>query len=194
VCGLWGEGMSFGARYRSPTRRRGNAVLRSSRSGMRLPKSRKRCLRWPSFGPGRLPRSGEVFWCVKANLLTLHSSPWSTSAAPFPPQAWSLDKGHGRIEQRRLWCEPTQLLDRARSHWAIENGQHYRRDRTQLEDRCPVRETNTAWVLSLFRSLTIFRFVAQPGPPTGQDSLPDSERKNHRNPSALIHRFMRPST
>jgi len=37
-----------------------------------------------------------------------------------------------------LWpheASPEQLLDLARSHWAIENGQHYRRDRTQLEDR-----------------------------------------------------------
>jgi hypothetical protein len=96
-----------------------------------------------------------------------------------------------------LWpqeASPGQLLDLARSHWVIENGQHYRRDRTQLEDRCPVRETNTAWVLSLFRSLTIFLFVAQRGLPTGQDSLPDYERKNHRNPSALIRRFMRPPT
>ena len=107
---------------------------------------------------------------------------------PFPPQASTLDKDHGRIETRQIWCAPTdpktiglagvaqvvrihchtqevrqgkvikktddtrfalttywpqeadpdRLLQLARSHWSIENGQHYRRDRTQDEDaaRC----------------------------------------------------------
>ena len=130
---------------------------------------------------------------------------------PFPPQASTLDKDHGRIETRQIWCAPTdpktiglagvaqvvrihchtqevrqgkviketddtrfalttywpqeadpdRLLQLARSHWSIENGQHYRRDRTQDEDRCPVRETTTARTLSLFRSLAIFLFKRQ---------------------------------
>jgi predicted transposase YbfD/YdcC len=39
---------------------------------------------------------------------------------------------------------PEALLQLARGHWSIENGQHYRRDRTQDEDRCPVRDTTAA--------------------------------------------------
>jgi len=54
-----------------------------------------------------------------------------------------------------------QMLELAREHWSIENGQHYRRDRTQDEDRCPVRDTTAARNLSLFRSLAIFLFQAQ---------------------------------
>src|SRR5262249_40423734 len=53
------------------------------------------------------------------------------------------------------------LLQLARDHWSIENGQHYRRDRTQDEDRCPVRDTTTARNLCLFRSLAIFLFEQQ---------------------------------
>jgi predicted transposase YbfD/YdcC len=33
-------------------------------------------------------------------------------------------------------ASPKRLLKLLRAHWTIENGQHYRRDRTQDEDRC----------------------------------------------------------
>jgi len=84
---------------------------------------------------------------------------------------------------------PQQLLDLARSHWSIENGQHYRRDRTQDEDRCPVRDCTTARNLSLFRSLSIFLFLAQTRRHGGQRSLPDFQAHIHRQPWGLIRRF-----
>jgi len=86
-------------------------------------------------------------------------------------------------------ADPERLLELARDHWSIENGQHYRRDRTQDEDRCPVRDTTTARNLSLFRSLAIFLFKAQAGAKGGQLSLPDFERHVHRKPWGLIHRL-----
>jgi predicted transposase YbfD/YdcC len=86
---------------------------------------------------------------------------------------------------------PQRLLELARDHWSIENGQHYRRDRTQDEDRCPVRETTAARNLSLFRSLAIFLFKLQaPGKGTPK-SLPDFQRHVHRKPGGLIRRFTR---
>ena len=85
-----------------------------------------------------------------------------------------------------------QLLELAREHWSIENGQHYRRDRTQDEDRCPVRDTTAARNLSLFRSLAIFLFQAQAQGQDGQKSLPDFERHVHRKPWGLIRRFTQP--
>jgi predicted transposase YbfD/YdcC len=150
-----------------------------------------------------------------------------------------VDKDHGRIETRQLWCAPTdpktmglagvaqvarihchtQIVRRgkviketddtrfavtsywpqeagpdrlqalARSHWSIENGQHYRRDRTQDEDRCPVQETTTARNLSLFRSLAIFLFERQAQSKGAKKSLPDFERHLHRKPWGLIRRF-----
>lgn len=150
-----------------------------------------------------------------------------------------MDKDHGRIETRELWCVPTdpktmglagvaqvvrlhchaqvvrqgqviketddtrfavttywsaeagpdRLLAIGRDHWSIENGQHYRRDRTQDEDRCPVRDTLAARNLSLFRSLAIFLFQQQAGKKGGKKSLPDFERHVHRQPWGLICRF-----
>jgi predicted transposase YbfD/YdcC len=92
-----------------------------------------------------------------------------------------------------LWADeanPNQLLQWARVHWSIENGQHFRRDRTQDEDRCTVRETVTARNLSLFRSLAIFLHEQQRRGKRGKKSLPDYERKILRAPSPLIRRFM----
>jgi predicted transposase YbfD/YdcC len=86
-------------------------------------------------------------------------------------------------------ASPHRLLQLARDHWSIENGQHYRRDRTQDEDRCPVRDTTAARTLSLFRSLAIFLFKAQSRAKGGQLSLPDFERHVHRKPWGLIRRF-----
>jgi len=149
-----------------------------------------------------------------------------------------VDKGHGRIETRQVWCTatdpkemglagvaqvvrlhghvqelrggqvvketddtrfavtsyqpqeagPERLLTIGRAHWSIENGQHYRRDRTQDEDRCPVRETTAARNLSLFRSLAIFLFKSQAQRKDGKKSLPDFEKHVHRKPGALIRR------
>jgi hypothetical protein len=90
------------------------------------------------------------------------------------------------------WSEEAsaqQLLELARDHWSIENGQFYRRDRTQDEDRCPVRDTTAARSLSLFRSLAIFLFKLQSNAKGAKKSLPDFERHVHRRPWGLIRRF-----
>jgi predicted transposase YbfD/YdcC len=97
-----------------------------------------------------------------------------------------------RFALTSYWPEetsPEALLELARDHWSIENGQHYRRDRTQDEDRCSVRDTTAGRNLSLFRSLAIFLFKMQSRPKGGKKSLPDFERHVHRKPWGLIRRF-----
>lgn len=84
---------------------------------------------------------------------------------------------------------PQAALQLARDHWSIENGQFYRRDRTQDEDRCPVRDTTAARNLSLFRSLAIFLFRQQAKAKRGPESLPDFEAHVHRKPWGLIRRL-----
>ena len=84
---------------------------------------------------------------------------------------------------------PDALLELVRDHWTIENGQHHRRDRTQDEDRCTVRNPNSARILSLFRSLAIFLYEDQRHKRRGKESLPDFERENCRHPGGLIRRF-----
>jgi predicted transposase YbfD/YdcC len=88
-------------------------------------------------------------------------------------------------------ANPHHLLVLARAHWSIENGQYYRRDRTQDEDRCPVRNTTAARNLCLFRSLAILLFKRQANSRGGKKSLPDYERHVHRHPWGLICRFTR---
>ena len=51
------------------------------------------------------------------------------------------------------------LLEVARAQWSIENGNHYVRDRSYDEDRCQVREPNSAQILATLRSLA--RFLAR---------------------------------
>lgn len=53
------------------------------------------------------------------------------------------------------------LLEVARGQWSIENGNHYVRDRSYDEDRCQVREPNSAHILATLRSLA--RFLAKQG-------------------------------
>ena len=89
-------------------------------------------------------------------------------------------------------ADPDRLLELGRGHWSIENGQYYRRDRTQDEDRCPVQETTTARNLSVFRSLAIFLFKRQTQSKNGKKSLPDFEHHVHRKPWGLIRRFTQP--
>jgi predicted transposase YbfD/YdcC len=51
------------------------------------------------------------------------------------------------------------LLEVARGQWGIENGNHYVRDRSYDEDRCQVRDPNSAQILATLRSLA--RFLAK---------------------------------
>lgn len=97
-----------------------------------------------------------------------------------------------RFATTTFWPEeaaPDRLLEIGREHWSIENGQHYRRDRTQDEDRCPVGDTFAARNLSLFRSLAIFLLKQQAGKKNGKKSLPDFQRHVHRKPWGLICRL-----
>jgi len=49
-----------------------------------------------------------------------------------------------------------QLLELTRGQWSIENGNHYVRDRSYDEDRCQVRDPNSAQILATLRSLARF--------------------------------------
>jgi predicted transposase YbfD/YdcC len=84
-----------------------------------------------------------------------------------------------------------ELFDALRGHWSIENRQHYRRDRTQDEDRCGMRNSRSAQNLSLFRTLAIFLFEEQRGRKGAARSLPLYENRVMRRPRTLIDRFMK---
>lgn len=94
-----------------------------------------------------------------------------------------------------LWTDeaiPQQLLELVRGYWAIETKQHYRRDHTQREDHCLVRNPVTARNLSLMRSAAIFLYEHQRASRGAKQSLPDWQRKNIRHPNPLIQRLVLP--
>lgn len=70
------------------------------------------------------------------------------------------------------------LLEVARGQWSIENGNHYVRDRSYDEDRCQVRDPNSAQILATLRSLA--RFLAKQGAHrprgTAQQTTPSMNR------------------
>lgn len=83
-------------------------------------------------------------------------------------------------------ASPEQLLEWVREYWWIEDKQHYRRDHTQREDHCQVRNTVAARNLSILSSGAIFLFEHQRSGRGAKRSLPDWQRKNIRHPNALI--------
>ena len=50
---------------------------------------------------------------------------------------------------------PQRLLELVRGHWSIENGSHYVRDVTFLEDRSRLRTGNAPQILAALRNLAI---------------------------------------
>jgi hypothetical protein len=101
----------------------------------------------------------------------------------------SREAGHALSSLWEDEATPRQIFDLVRSHWSIENRQHYRRDRTQDEDRCGTHDDSSAQNLSLFRTLAIFLFEQQRAGRGAADSLPLYEKRNMRRPRTLIDRF-----
>ena len=72
-----------------------------------------------------------------------------------------LDILKDRAETGLKTVDEAMLGEIARGQWSIENGNHYVRDRSYDEDRCQVRDPNSAQILATLRSLA--RFLAKQG-------------------------------
>lgn len=170
----------------------------------------------------------DYLWMVKENQKQMYqdiqtlfepqpSRPgWSAPPTDFR-SASSIDKGHGRVEKRRitvssllasysqwpaLWqvfqierertnalgetqrevhygitslstaqASPKRLLQLVRDHWGIENGLHYRRDRTFDEDRSQLRMGHAPHLLAWLNNTAIGLFRRQ-----GETNLPHAQR------------------
>ncbi len=172
---------------------------------------------------------GDYIWLAKDNQPTLRSDieQWfapETHVKGFSPgvkdfqQARTIDKGHGRHEERTIttssllndyltWpgvaqvfklerrainrttgelrCEvvygltsltaeqatPKRLMGLIRQYWGIENGLHYRRDKSLHEDDIRMRHPSQAQNLAALNNLVIGLLSAQ-----GWSSLPEARR------------------
>ena len=147
--------------------------------------------------------------------------------------ATTIDKGHGRIEQRKLsvssvlrghreWpgleqvfqverqvyevrtkksysethygitslsveqASAEDLLSLVRNHWGIENGLHYRRDRTMKEDACRLRVGQAARVMAILNNVVI-GIVQQ----AGLTNLPAARRTYNAQPQVGLNLLLR---
>lgn len=83
-------------------------------------------------------------------------------------------------------CPPEKLtaeqwLQINRQGWGIENGLHLRLDVTALEDLCRVRTQNAAWVLGMFRRLSISLFA--------EWKLSNPMQTKHKTYTDFLHRL-----
>lgn len=81
-----------------------------------------------------------------------------------------------------------------RSHWAIENGLHYRRDRTYDEDRHQIRNRATAQVLASLRNLAIAarHFLAPSCKRQRSRTLPQMHRRMAAKPQRALALITKP--
>jgi hypothetical protein len=87
-----------------------------------------------------------------------------------------------------------EWLQITRQGWGIENGLHLRLDVTAMEDRCRVRTQNAAWVLGMFRRLSISLYAewksrdpTQTKHKTYTDFLHAMSYDNHRKAFNLVN-------
>ncbi len=76
---------------------------------------------------------------------------------------------------------PARLLQLVRSHWGIENGLHYRRDKTLREDATRMTKGNTGHVMAIINNLVIGLALKQ-----GCTYLPTARRFFNANFDATL--------
>jgi predicted transposase YbfD/YdcC len=193
-----------------------------------------------------LKQGGEYLWKVKDNQASLREEiqtvfdieQGKTALKVMNNDvqvATSVEKGHGRIEERRLlvssvlrghgrWpgleqvfqverqvyevrsqksysethygmtslsgeqANAAELLSLVRNHWGIENGLHYRRDRTLKEDACRLRVGQAARVMAILNNVVI-GLVRQ----AGLTNLPEARRTYNANPQVAVNLLLRSS-
>jgi len=62
---------------------------------------------------------------------------------------------YGVTSLRREEATASRLMEIVRGHWEIENGLHYRRDKTMKEDECRLRRRKAAEVMAVINNLII---------------------------------------
>ena len=70
-----------------------------------------------------------------------------------------------------------RLMEIVRKHWMIENGLHYRRDRTLREDYCRMRIGEAAQAMAVINNLVVGLAMRE-----GFKYLPDARRKYNAQP------------
>jgi hypothetical protein len=128
----------------------------------------------------------EIGFCGAAQLVRIQRIRWEGDN-PEP----SVEEVFAITSLRPEQADPAKLLRICRCHWSIENGTHYRRDRTFDEDRLPVREPKTAALLGALRCLAIFHLMRRKAKERRPErfTLPDFQRWAQHHKGAVIGWF-----
>jgi predicted transposase YbfD/YdcC len=189
-------------------------------------------------------RGGEYLWTVKDNQSSLREEiemafEIEEGHTRLPAmsndftQAETIEKGHGRIEERRLtatsqmkgylkWphlqqvfkierrveeistghrreevsygvtslmreeASASRLMEIVRGHWGIENGLHYRKDKTLKEDGCRLKVGEAAQVMAVINNLIIGLVLRQ-----GINNLAAARRSYSAYPLEALNLILR---
>jgi predicted transposase YbfD/YdcC len=189
-------------------------------------------------------RGGEYVWTVKDNQSSLRAEieagfqieEGKTALKALKndfERVETIEKGHGRIEQRRLvttrmlnqylgWphleqvykiereveeittgkrrsevsygitsltreeASAERLMEIVRGHWGIENGLHYRKDKTLREDGCRLRRGEAAQVMAVINNLIIGLVLRQ-----GRRNLAEARRRYSAYPLEALNLILR---
>ena len=96
---------------------------------------------------------------------------------------------HGVTTLTESEVPDAKLLALIRGYWVIETSQHHRRDVTQGEDPCSVRNSQGARNLSLLRTLAIFQFVHSRPKRSECRSLAARQRQIIRRPDRYLRQL-----
>jgi predicted transposase YbfD/YdcC len=187
---------------------------------------------------------GEYVWTVKDNQSSLRTEIEAAfaieegqTALPLMKndlaRAETIEKGHGRIEVRRLvvtsqmkgylrWphleqvfriereveeistgkqrrevsygvtslrseeASAARLMEIVRGHWAIENGLHYRKDKTLKEDACRLKRGEAAQVMAVINNLIVGLVLRQ-----GMKNLAEARRRYSAYPLEALNLVLR---
>lgn len=102
-------------------------------------------------------------------------------------QRRSLQTHYGITSLSPMDADATRLLELTRSHWAIENGLHYRRDVTFKEDACRMKSHRAAEALAVCNNLAIGLIRH-----AGWDNAAEARRYYDAYPAQALQLIVRP--
>jgi hypothetical protein len=93
---------------------------------------------------------------------------------------------YGITSLSREQVSAQELLRLVRNHWGIENGLHYRRDRTLKEDECRMRVGKASRVMALLKNVVIGLMKQQ-----GVSNLAAARRTYDAHPQEAVNLLLR---
>ncbi len=77
-------------------------------------------------------------------------------------------------------------MEIVRGHWAIENGLHYRKDKTLKEDACRLKRGEAAQVMAVINNLIVGLVIRQ-----GKKNLAEARRRYSAYPLEALNLVLR---